>query len=127
MSLGPLVPTASGVQSVLAQIRAHPLKEGIDGVKALDRTSTVDAVRTSTPSVVVAKSFSTVLQESLDQVNSSQEAAKQLGERFAQGDEQTSLSDALLASQKASLALQTAVQYRNRFVAAYQNIMNMQI
>lgn len=127
MSIGPLVPTVSGVQSVLAQIRTHPLREGIDGVKALDRTSTVDASRANAPSVVVSKSFSSVLQESLDQVNASQQAAKQLGERFAQGDEQTSLSDALLASQKASIALQTAVQFRNRFVAAYQNIMNMQV
>lgn len=127
MSIGPLVPSASSVQAVLAQIRSHPLKEGIDGVNRPERVGPVDAPRSASPSAVLSKSFSAVLQESLDQVNASQETAKQLGERFAQGDEQTSLSDALLASQKASLSLQTAVQFRNRFVAAYQNIMNMQV
>jgi flagellar hook-basal body complex protein FliE len=127
MSIGPLVPSASSVQTVLAQIRSHPLKEGIDGVNRPERSGPADPPRATSPSAVLSKSFSSVLQESLEQVNASQEAAKQLGERFARGDEQTSLSDALLASQKASLSLQTAVQFRNRFVAAYQNIMNMQV
>jgi flagellar hook-basal body complex protein FliE len=50
-----------------------------------------------------------------------------LGQRFALGDTKVNLSDVMIASQKASVAIQTSVQVRNKVVAAYQSIMNMQI
>ena len=46
---------------------------------------------------------------------------------FVLGDDKVSLSDTIAAMQKANLSLQTAVQVRNKMVAAYNDIMNMQV
>ena len=56
-----------------------------------------------------------------------QEQAGQLGDQFAAGNDNISLSDVMIATQKASISLQTTVQVRNKMVAAYTDIMNMQI
>jgi len=67
------------------------------------------------------------LREQLDQVNGLQQKAQQLGERFSLGDDSVHLSDVMIAGQKSSIALQTTIQVRNKLVAAYQDIMNMQV
>ena len=71
--------------------------------------------------------FADALKASLDGVNASQKTAEALGSRFAMGDDKVSLSDVMIASQKANIGFQATVQVRNKFVAAYQDIMNMQI
>ena len=71
--------------------------------------------------------FSTLLKASLDQVAQTQNQAESLEQRFTLGDPQVSLSDAMIAMQKANISLQTAVQVRNKVVAAYNDIMNMQV
>ncbi|EQD65900.1 Flagellar hook-basal body complex protein FliE, partial [mine drainage metagenome] len=38
-----------------------------------------------------------------------------------------SLSDAMMAMQKATITLQTGIQIRNKVVTAYTDIMNMQV
>jgi flagellar hook-basal body complex protein FliE len=38
-----------------------------------------------------------------------------------------SLSDTMIAMQKANIEFQTTVQVRNKMVAAYNDIMNMQV
>ena len=71
--------------------------------------------------------FSDMLKASLDKVNETQQAASQLGERFAKGDDSVSLADVMIAGQKANIALQTTIQVRSRLVSAYNDIMNMQV
>jgi flagellar hook-basal body complex protein FliE len=71
--------------------------------------------------------FADALKASLDQVNNTQQKAEQLGQSFAMGDDKVSLSDVMISSQKANIALQTTVQVRNRLVSAYHDIMNMQV
>jgi flagellar hook-basal body complex protein FliE len=61
------------------------------------------------------------------QLNNIEKHSVSLGQRFALGDTKVNLSDVMIASQKASVAIQTSVQVRNKVVAAYQSIMNMQI
>ncbi len=46
---------------------------------------------------------------------------------FVMGDERVSLSDTMIAMQKASVNFQAAVQVRNKVVQAYNDIMNMQV
>jgi flagellar hook-basal body complex protein FliE len=46
---------------------------------------------------------------------------------FVMGDERASLSDTMIAMQKASINFQAAVQVRNKVVQAYNDIMNMQV
>lgn len=71
--------------------------------------------------------FADALKASLEHLNSTQLQAQKRGESFALGDESVHLSDVMIALQKANIALHTAVQVRNKFVSAYQEIMNMQI
>jgi flagellar hook-basal body complex protein FliE len=72
-------------------------------------------------------SFSDALKTSLEQVNSSQVQAEEMGKRFALGDDSVSLSDTMIAMQKANINFQATVQVRNKLVSAYHEIMNMQI
>jgi flagellar hook-basal body complex protein FliE len=46
---------------------------------------------------------------------------------FVLGDDKVSLSDTMIAMQKADISFKTAVQVRNKMVAAYNDIMNMQV
>lgn len=71
--------------------------------------------------------FADALAASLNQVNGAQKSAEQLGQKFALGDDKVSLSDVMIAGQKASIAFQATVQVRNKLVSAYQDIMNMQV
>lgn len=71
--------------------------------------------------------FATVLKDSLNQVNQAQQSASTLATRFQQGDAAVSLPDVMIAMQKSSLQFEAATQVRNRLVAAYQEIMNMQV
>jgi flagellar hook-basal body complex protein FliE len=60
-------------------------------------------------------------------VNQSQTTAENLGKNFALGDDSVSLSDVMIAGQKANISFQATVQVRNKLVSAYHDIMNMQI
>lgn len=72
-------------------------------------------------------SFADVLKNSLNQVNQVQQQADQMGNRFASGDNSVSLSQTMIAMQKANISFQEAVQVRDRLVTAYTAIMNMQV
>jgi flagellar hook-basal body complex protein FliE len=50
-----------------------------------------------------------------------------MGQKFASGDDSVSLSDTMIAMQKASITFQATVQVRNKLVSAYHDIMNMQV
>jgi len=71
--------------------------------------------------------FSSVLKASLDKVNETQQAASQLSDRFMKGDDSVNLSEVMIAGQKANIALQATIQVRTKLVAAYNDIMNMQV
>lgn len=71
--------------------------------------------------------FSSVLKGMLDQVNSAQQTSDKLAQAFELGEPNVSLTDAMVAMQKANITLQTTIQVRNRLVSAYNDIMNMQV
>ena len=71
--------------------------------------------------------FASALRSTLDSVNDMQVKSEALGKQFAMGDDSVQLSDVMISMQKASIALQTTVQARNKLVSAYQEIMGMQI
>lgn len=82
----------------------------------------------TTPGVTQAETgFSNMLGKAVSEVNRLQAESGQLTERLELGDKSVSLAQAMIASQKASVAFQAAVQVRNRVVQAYQDIMNMPI
>jgi flagellar hook-basal body complex protein FliE len=71
--------------------------------------------------------FAQALKAALDRVNGSQQSALGLAQRFETGRGEVALHDVMLAMQKANIEFQAVIQVRNRVVAAYQDIMNMQI
>ena len=72
-------------------------------------------------------SFSDALQAQLQNVNSSQIKAEEMGKRFTAGDDSVSLSDTMIAMQKANIDFQATIQVRNKLVSAYTTIMNMSV
>lgn len=107
----------SSVDSLLAQMRAAvAVAQGQPGTPAATAATASGGV-----------DFANVLKSSLDGVNRTQREAEALQQAFVLGDDKVSLSDTMIAMQKANLSFQTAVQVRNKVVAAYNDIMNMQV
>ena len=100
------------IQQVLAQMRA--MTQSIGGLE-------------SPVAETNGAQFANLIKESLDQVAASQQQSSDLQTRFIAGDETVSLSEAVVAAQKASLEFEAVMQVRNRLLSAYQEIMNMQI
>jgi len=104
------------IQAMLQQLKA-----------AATQPQAANVAEVSGQSAPASIDFSNVLKASLEKVNETQQAATQLSERFMKGDDSVSLSEVMIASQKASISLQATIQVRNKLVAAYNDIMNMQI
>lgn len=114
---------ASRIESMLVQIRAASQRpDGVKPVAGFEISSSVDNVQPSTK-----VDFSATLKATLDQVNQRQSQAEELGKSFAMGDDKVSLSDVMIAGQKANISLQATVQVRNKLISAYHEIMNMQV
>jgi len=126
---------SSRIEAMMAQLKAVAQKPaagasagsplgagGINGLNGLNSLKGTDAAESSSK-----VSFSDALKASLDNVNTTQVQAEKLSERFAAGDNSVSLSDTMIAMQKASISFQATVQVRNKLVSAYHDIMNMQV
>lgn len=74
-----------------------------------------------------ATSFANLLARSLEETNQALQTSSDLTTRFVAGDDSVSLSEAVVASQTASLELEAVIQVRNRLLSAYQEIMSMPI
>lgn len=72
------------------------------------------------------ESFATTLQNSLNEINTSQVKANTASEALVKG-ENVEISDVMLASEEAKVSLQFAVQVRNKIVEAYKEISQMQL
>lgn len=103
----------SAVDSLLAQMRVAAQAAGL---------------RETAPSAQAPKAdFSNVLKSSLDGVARVQEKSETMQKAFVMGDDKVSLSDTMIAMQKAGISFQATVQVRNKFIQAYNDIMNMQV
>ncbi|MCA1053507.1 flagellar hook-basal body complex protein FliE [Rossellomorea aquimaris] len=69
-------------------------------------------------------SFAELLKKSIDEVNRSQVQSDQMTEKLVRGED-VDLHQVMIASQKASITLQTTIEVRNKVVEAYQEIMRM--
>lgn len=75
---------------------------------------------------VAAGGFSDELRKSLARISNAQEHAYGQAEAFEMGKPGVALNDVMVDLQKANIGFQTGLQVRNKVVAAYQEIMNMQ-
>ena len=103
----------SSVDSLLAQMRVAAAAAGLREPNQAAQPGKLD--------------FSNMLKSSLDGVAQAQAKSEAMQKSFVLGDDRVSLSDTMIAMQKASINLQTTVQVRNKFVQAYNDIMNMQV
>jgi flagellar hook-basal body complex protein FliE len=72
-------------------------------------------------------SFANVLKQGLDQVNRAQSSASDLATKFENGVSGVELPQVMIEMQKANVSFRALTEVRNRFVSAYQEIMNMPI
>ena len=121
---------SSRIEAMMAQLKAAAQKpagpaspaEALGGLGGIGKLGAPDAAESSTK-----VSFSDALKASLQNVSNSQIQADEMGKKFAAGDDSVSLSDTMIAMQKASINFQATVQVRNKLVSAYHDIMNMQV
>ncbi|PAJ74671.1 flagellar hook-basal body complex protein FliE [Pseudoalteromonas sp. NBT06-2] len=71
--------------------------------------------------------FGDLLQSAIDNVAGLQADAKDKVTAVEMGDRRVSLAEAMIASQKSSVAFEATVQVRNKLVEAYKDIMNMPV
>ncbi len=105
----------SAIDDVLAQLRATA---ALAAGKAPQAAGGENAGRVD---------FGTILKGALDQVNGTQQEAGRLAREFELGNPNANLQDVMVSLQKANISFQTMVQVRNKLVAAYHDIMNMQV
>jgi flagellar hook-basal body complex protein FliE len=112
------------IDAVLSQIRA--MQSQIRGVSP--PANDVAQVAGMNGAVQApGNSFSSVLKQGLDQVNQTQQRATDLATQFERGVAGVELPQVMLEMQKASISFRAVAEVRNRFVNAYQEIMNMPI
>lgn len=71
-------------------------------------------------------SFSELLKNAVDEVNSLQQQSSEMKAQLLTGQVQD-LHQVMIASEKAGVAFQLTLQIRNKVVEAYQEIMRMQV
>ncbi|MEO0436824.1 MAG: flagellar hook-basal body complex protein FliE [Pseudomonadota bacterium] len=75
----------------------------------------------------VESGFASLMQDSIDAVNASMMEAKVKTQAFEMGDTNVSLTEVMVAGQRASLEFQAMTEVRNKLLSAYQEIMSMQV
>lgn len=71
--------------------------------------------------------FSDMLVDAVNNVADTQRQAGSLAKAFEVGDPNVSLTQVMVASEKASVSFQAMTQVRNKLVEAYKDVMNMPI
>ncbi|GAC1410541.1 MAG: hypothetical protein NVSMB6_11100 [Burkholderiaceae bacterium] len=113
---------AGRIEAMVAQIRLASTRAQVVGSPLADVPTVAGSLGT-----VAKPDFAAALKVQLDQVNDVQTKADQMGQRFSAGDDTVSLSDVMIASQKANIGFQATIQVRNKLVSAYHDIMAMQV
>ncbi|PZN32753.1 MAG: flagellar hook-basal body complex protein FliE [Proteobacteria bacterium] len=118
------------VDAVLAQIRA--MQSQIRGAAAPANQAAKVAAGAGlgphkTTQVPGTPSFAAVMKQGIEHVNQAQQRAGQLAAQFERGVPGVELPQVMLEMQKASVSFRALTEVRNRFVSAYQEIMNMPI
>lgn len=83
-------------------------------------------VAAASPVEKTANEFSNAFGQSLDSLNRSQLEAHTAAETFASGGD-ISVHDVMIATQKANLTMQMAIQTRNKIINAYTELNNVRI
>ncbi len=96
------------VNQVLAQMRSMSIEAG-------NKPEPVDT----------SNDFASLLKQSIDSVNATQQTAMKMSSDFETGESDASLAEVMVSLQKASVSFQAMVQVRNKLTDAYKEVMNM--
>ena len=69
-------------------------------------------------------SFVEMMEKAINTVNETQKTASDLRTRFEMGDETVDIAEVMVAASRSSVSFEALMQVRNRFLTAYQDIMN---
>lgn len=100
--------------------------QGIEGVISQLQATAMAASGQETHSQSTV-SFTGQLHAALDRISDRQTAARVQAEKFTLGEPGIALNDVMADMQKASVSMQMGIQVRNKLVAAYQEVMSMQV
>ena len=100
--------------------------QGIEGVISQLQATAMTA-RNQNVAEQPSISFAGQLHAALDRISDTQTAARTQAEKFTLGEPGVALNDVMTDLQKASVSLQMGIQVRNKLVAAYQEVMSMQV
>jgi len=101
------------ISQVVSQLRAMAAAAGGQPPQAVTPDKGVD--------------FSSLLKNSIDKVNETQQNAGELAKAFETGDPNINLEQVMIALQKSNISFQAMTQVRNKLVSAYQEIMSMPV
>lgn len=99
------------------QLREGAAAEGLAAPAGLNATQETGKV----------PGFGDMFKQAVNSVNETQQVSSAMATAYEKGDPGVSLSQVMVASQKASVSFQALSQVRNRLVEAYQDIMNMPV
>ena len=72
-------------------------------------------------------SFVEMLEQAINTVNETQKHASDLRTRFEMGDQSVDIAEVMVAASQSSISFEALMQVRNKFLSAYQDIMNMPV
>lgn len=125
---GPIINSGIQMNVGLENMGVSPI-ERIDGVSQTQESglnSGNNGRRSMSAVENMAHDIGNAFSNSLNNVNESQNAAYEAAETFASGGD-ISVHEVMLASQKANLTMQMALQMRNRLINAYNEINNVRV
>lgn len=100
--------------------------QAIDGVlQQLQLTSLQASNKNSEATLPV--DFAATMKAALDKISETQNTARTQAQDFEMGKPGIALNDVMVDMQKSSISMQMGIQVRNKLVAAYTDIMNMQV
>lgn len=100
--------------------------ESIDRLNPVGTLRDVTRVENSQDSQTSDVSFKQIVKKAISEVNNLQKEADELAVKLATGDVED-VHRAMIAMQKAKLALDLTIQVRNKVIEAYQEVMRMQV
>lgn len=124
---GPIINTGIQMNVGLENMGISPI-DRLDNVAQVQENSLNSQNQRRSNSAVenMANDIGNAFSNSLNDVNKSQNAAYEAAETFASGGD-ISVHEVMLASQKANLTMQMALQMRNKLVNAYNELYNVRI
>jgi len=109
------------IDRVLAQIRSMSQAGKTGGVGGIGGAAGAGAKGVAG----IDNGFAKLLKQGIDSVNSTQNKAADIANKFERGVPGVELPQVMLVMQKANVSFRALTEVRNKFVEAYREIMNM--